>query len=121
MSNQRTALIDELTAIANAYATTKDKLKAIASVPRESNGPRPDLRELHRELGRLKKRQEQLRKQLAQAKQAEKHEERARQYRREELFIDVARKRLGEVEYQEVWAEVDRLEREQWQTTWKVK
>jgi hypothetical protein len=79
-----------------------------------------DFKEKQRQLARLKRREQKIRDQLSALGRAGRAQNHRRQHRREEIFIDLARKRLGEVVYQELWAEVDRLEREQWRNTWSV-
>jgi hypothetical protein len=107
-------LLDEYEAAATAYSAMKAKIKEAA----RARMPKADLNEMNRDLGRLKRRHDTLLKRVIANNQKVRTTNRARQYRREELFIDVARRRLGEAAYHEVWAEVDRLEREQWQVTW---
>ena len=108
------SLIDDLAALEAEYAGLKEDMRAGA--PRTTTAAL--LKEKQRRMAWLKNRVQKLREQLAQSKQVKRRDAHTRQRRREEIFIDLTRKRVGEAAYNELWAEVDRLEREQWQATW---
>jgi hypothetical protein len=119
----RRALIDELAAVESEYAAVKKVLQAeykTLTMPKATAVERVSLKDKQRRLDQLKRRAQKIREQLCKHKQDKDHAFRVKQHRREELFIDLARKRLGEETFRELWAEVDRLEQLQWQAVWSA-
>jgi hypothetical protein len=119
----RRALTDELAAVETEFAGVKKALHAeykTLTAPKATATERTSLKNKQRQLDQLKRRAQKIREQLCKHRQDKDHAFRVKQHRREELFIDLARKRLGEETFRELWAEVDRLEQLQWQAVWSA-
>jgi hypothetical protein len=107
------------------HATVLEEYHALRDQMREAieraraTGDFSDYKTKQKRLAKLKLREKTLRDQISARNQAARSAASARQLRREEMFIDLAKRRLGEEAFRELWAEVDRLERDQWQQTWK--
>lgn len=112
----RSELVKDQVAVLKEYHALKNEMKAAAAHAKAINDF-SDFNNKQRRLSQLKERQEKLSEEIRELKQVS----RVRQDRRERLFLDLVRKRLGEEVYREIWAEIDRLEGEQWSATWSEK
>lgn len=110
---KRSELAKEQVAVLREYHALKNEMKATAAHAKATNDF-SDFNDKQRRLSQLKERQLKISEEIWKLKEVS----RVRQNRREKLFLDLARKRLGEEVYREIWAEIDRLESEQWAATW---
>ena len=115
----RAILRDEHDATIEKYGALKEQLRTRTLEALQRGGKYEGADDDHRELVRLKRQEQRLRGRLKRFDRGgEKTTTHQRQHRREELFIDVTRRRVGDDAYREIWAEVDRLERDQWRAVW---